>query len=344
MLSGKMYRFRVDERFLDPRYVEGYLNSHSATLAIDAIKTGISDSGLNLTHDRFRQLPFPLPPVAEQRRIVAVTEEQFSRLDAAVSAFARVSRRLEVLRQRVLDTAFGLSPEARPLEVFLREPLRNGRSARAATDGSGVRTLTLTAVTRREFTDAHTKPAAVDPEKIGDLWLKSGDVLVQRSNTPELVGSAALYRGPDRWAIFPDLLIRVRTTEDLMPEYLDLYLQSLQARDFLRRRAQGLAGSMPKIDQRAVADLPIPFRTPEEQRSIVVAVDRQLSVIDSLRTTVELARKRAGGLRHAILERACRGELVPQDPDDEPASMLLERIRSERAAAPKPKRRKRVTA
>ena len=54
--------------------------------------------------------------------------------------------------------------------------------------------------------------------------------------------------------------------------------------------------------------------------------------------------ERSAALRRAILERAFRGELVPQDPDDEPASVLLERIRAERAAAPKPKRRKRVTA
>jgi type I restriction enzyme S subunit len=80
-----------------------------------------------------------------------------------------------------------------------------------------------------------------------------------------------------------------------------------------------------------------------DQKRIVGELDEQLSLIDSLRGAVQAADKRSTALRRAILERAFRGELVPQDPDDEPASVLLERIRAGRAAGP-PKRRKRRAA
>jgi type I restriction enzyme, S subunit len=69
-----------------------------------------------------------------------------------------------------------------------------------------------------------------------------------------------------------------------------------------------------------------------EQRRIVAEVDRRLSVIDELDATVNLNLKRAAGLRQSILKRAFEGTLVPQDPRDEPASVLLERIRADRAA------------
>ena len=72
----------------------------------------------------------------------------------------------------------------------------------------------------------------------------------------------------------------------------------------------------------------------DEQRRIVARVEEQLSAIDALRAAIERAQRRSASLRRAVLERAFRGELVPQDPSDEPASVLLERIRAERAAAP----------
>jgi len=82
MMSGKMYRFRVDADLTNSRYVEAFLQTKQARLAIDKMKTGSSDSGLNLTHDRFRQLRIPVAPLPNQRRIVAEIEKQFTRLEA----------------------------------------------------------------------------------------------------------------------------------------------------------------------------------------------------------------------------------------------------------------------
>src|SRR2546429_297217 len=78
----------LEDGFIDPRYVEAYLLSATARRAVDRMKTGGSDSGLNLTHGRFRRLPIPLAPRAEQHRIVAAIEEHLSRLDTADAALA----------------------------------------------------------------------------------------------------------------------------------------------------------------------------------------------------------------------------------------------------------------
>ena len=77
--------------------------------------------------------------------------------------------------------------------------------------------------------------------------------------------------------------------------------------------------------------LPIPLPALAEQHRIVVEVERRLSTIDELEAVVDANLKRAERLRQAILKRAFEGKLVPQNPNDEPASALLERIRAERA-------------
>ena len=84
-----------------------------------------------------------------------------------------------------------------------------------------------------------------------------------------------------------------------------------------------------------VSVLPIPLPPLAEQRRIVAEVERLLSVVQQAEATVEASLARAERLRQSILNQAFSGKLVPQDPDDEPASVLLERIRAEREAEAK---------
>ena len=76
----------------------------------------------------------------------------------------------------------------------------------------------------------------------------------------------------------------------------------------------------------------LPLCSEREQERLVELVDDKISVIDQLETTITTALQQAEALRQSILKKAFSGQLVPQHPDDEPASVLLERIRAERAA------------
>ncbi len=124
MMSGKMYRFRPDPARVDPRYLEAYLQSADAQAAIDEMKTGGSESGLNLTHDRFRKLLVPVAPLDQQKRIVAEIEKQFSRLDEAVANLRRVKANLKRYKAAVLKAAV----EGRLVETEAEIARREGRS------------------------------------------------------------------------------------------------------------------------------------------------------------------------------------------------------------------------
>lgn len=196
------------------------------------------------------------------------------------------------------------------LDSLLREALRNGHSAKSSGTQKGLRAFTLSAVTEGDFSDRNTKATVATPEKVTDLWAEPGDIYVERSNTPELVGIARLYKGPSGFAFIPDLFIRVRVQSLVSDRYVELCLLSKRGRTFLRSRAQGISGTMPKIDQGTVASLPIPLPPLAEQQRIVLEVERRLSVVEELKLTIATNSQRAIRLRQSILHQAFSGRLA----------------------------------
>lgn len=217
-------------------------------------------------------------------------------------------------------------------DSLLRESLKNGHSAKASQTNEGIRTLTLTAVTLGDFSIDNTKLTIAEPTKVKDLWIQPGDLFIERSNTPELVGTSRLYRGKPNFAIFPDLLIRARVVGRISEHYIEITLKSKPTRLYFRRSAQGISGTMPKINQNTVRELAVPLPPLAEQHRIVEEVERRLSVAAEVEASLDANLVRAARLRQAILKRAFEGRLVPQNPGgpdgpgDEPASVLLERI------------------
>lgn len=196
------------------------------------------------------------------------------------------------------------------LDHLLREPLRNGHSAKASGCGYGLRAFTLSAVTQGDFSERNTKLTVAHKDKVADLWAQSGDIYVERSNTPELVGLARLYKGPARFAFIPDLLIRVRVHADVLAQFVEVCLLSEHIRRYFRSKAQGISGTMPKIDQSVIEKTPIPLPPVYEQGRIVAEVERSLSIIEELEAVVRANLTRAERMRQSILSNVFAGKLV----------------------------------
>lgn len=325
---------------VNPSWLMHALNSPHVRSAVLALQAGTTRK--RISRRNLAQVELLVPPLAEQSRVVNELERRLSHVDAAVRGLTAVRRRTSAARAQIVShltapVAVRDGPagwRTVPMRELLSEPLRNGRSAPTASGGGGIRTFTITAVTRRDFSATNTKFAVGSPDQVAGLWAEPGDVFVQRSNTPELVGSAALYTGPGMFAIYPDLLIRIRADQtQVLPAWLDLVLRSQHSRRYLRSVAQGLAGSMPKISQPKIEALLVPLPPLDQQHRLVTEADRRMSLIDAAERTIEGSLAKAGQLRRALLAAAFSGHLVPQDPDDEPASVLIERISAARAAA-----------
>lgn len=303
-----------------PEYLHLYWNSPANRDFLTAISS--STSGLHtLSVRKLQQVEVPIPPLEEQQRIVAILDDHLSRLDAAAAYLDAARRRARTWKEATADgLIWGPGFETRRVGDLLREPMRNGRSDRVAT-GGGTRCLTLTAVTRNEFTEENTKLTGTPPSAADGLWLEPGDIFVQRSNTPDLVGTTALFDGPRNWAIFPDLLIRLRPDEEVVDgRYLCAALRAERTHRTLRARAKGLSGSMPKIDQATIAETLVPLPPRERQADIIRALDEFQQSFDILNAAVELENKRTLSLRRSLLAAAFSGELTPgYEPKEEVA-------------------------
>jgi type I restriction enzyme S subunit len=128
----------------------------------------------------------------------------------------------------------------------------------------------------------------------------------------------------------------VRLRDRSLTPWVSTWLRGPAAQSELTGGGRGVG--LQNLNLKQIGAISVPLPPLADQRRIVARVEEQLSAIDALRAAIERAQRRSASLRRSVLERAFRGELVPQDPTDEPASALLERIRAERRAAEKDNR------
>src|SRR5207253_1117357 len=145
-----------------------------------------------------------------------------------------------------------------------------------------VRSLTLTATTSGRFDGAHFKYLDVDVPPDSHLWLKKGDILLQRGNTEEYVGVPAVYDGDDNAYIYPDLMIKIRPREGVLTKFLWIALADQKTRQYFREHATGSQGSMPKINQKIVENAIVILPATPEQHEIVRRVEQLFTFADAI--------------------------------------------------------------
>lgn len=173
-----------------------------------------------------------------------------------------------------------------------------------------------------------TLPLNLDPENA----LQAGDLLMCRTNgSISLIGRVAVVRTPILpLHTFASYLLRFRFAErSVLPRWIESFMVGPRGRAFIETNAASSAGQH-NISLTLIHGMVLALPPLAEQQRIVAEVERRLSLVDGLEIMVQHSLTRADRLRQSILKRAFEGKLVPQDPNDEPASVLLERILAER--------------
>lgn len=137
--------------------------------------------------------------------------------------------------------------------------------------------------------------------------LMPGDVLFNRTNSPELVGKTAIYRG-EQEAIFAGYLIRINQFDCINPEYLAYYMNSFTAKQYGNKvKTDGVNQS--NINGKKLCAYPFPLCSQEEQAQVVYELESRLSVCDTIEKTVDTALQQAEAMRQSILKQAFEGRL-----------------------------------
>jgi type I restriction enzyme S subunit len=213
---------------------------------------------------------------------------------------------------------------------------RYGTSQKCTEKPQGVAILRIPNVVRGELELTDLKFADINDEELLKLLVQPGDLLVVRTNgSLDLVGKAALVPELPRPCAFASYLIRLRPVlASILARYIDLVFRSDFARDCVEAKARSTAGQF-NLNLETLRSIYLPLPPLDEMRRLIQTVEALLRHAASIETAVDAARRRADRIEQAILARAFRGELVPQDPNDEPASALLERVRRESIHRPK---------
>ena len=219
-----------------------------------------------------------------------------------------------------------------------------GTSVKCSYDAEGVSVIRIPNIAQGDLDLADMKYATQTLSLDAESALQVGDVLMCRTNgSINLIGKTAVVK-TDLAPLhtFASYLLRFRFAHTyLLPAWFHIFATSIFGRRYIEGHAASSAGQH-NVSLTLVHAMPIPLPPLPEQHRIVAEVERQMSVIQQAELAVDASLKRTDRLRQSILKQAFLGQLVPQDPNDEPASVLLERIRTEREASqsrPKPKRR-----
>ncbi|EIU7138262.1 restriction endonuclease subunit S [Pseudomonas aeruginosa] len=166
-----------------------------------------------------------------------------------------------------------------------------------------------------------------------------GDLLITKDGS---IGRAALVHTNEEFCINQSVAVCWLRSTTMNKRYLELLSNGDFTQGFVKDKAQGMA-----IQHLSIIDFakcPVPVPSSIEQDEIVRRVEQLFAFAEQLERKVKSAKSRIDHLTQSILAKAFRGELVPQDPNDEPASVLLERIQTQRATAPKAKRGRKASA
>ena len=180
----------------------------------------------------------------------------------------------------------------------------------------------------------------VSEEKAAELHahsIKAGDVLVTKMGDPP--GDCTVYPNNGPYAIITADCLKFRVWTDYADRRFIAYMiQSSAVKRQLGLITRGVAQKKISVERFKTVLLPLPSAA--EQAEIVHLLDARLDAAARLEAEIDAALTRADALRQSILKKAFSGRLVPQDPNDKPASALLTRIKADRAKSPKPKKRR----
>lgn len=288
---------------VDRKYVYYYIQSRGFQEKIKAISTATAQPAFNVT--KFRKLHIPIPPLQEQKRIVARIEELFSQLDAGVETLKKTKAQLAVYRQAVLKEAFSKCPDKKTIREMSSIVTSGSRGWAQYYSESGAKFIRIGNLTR---VGINIDLAGIQYVHLPDntegirTKLNPNDVLV--SITADL-GSIGLVPSSIGEAYVNQHIAMIRFNNAEQGEFFAWYLRSEYGQKDLLKNKRGAGKLGLGLDDIRYAEVPVV--SDEIAKGIVAEIHSRLSVCDSIEQTVDTALQQAEAMRQSILKEAFEG-------------------------------------
>jgi type I restriction enzyme, S subunit len=350
LVSTGFMQFRPDQTILDSKYLYYYLSSPKFLDEKDNNCTGATQQSLN--DDNAKKIYVPIAPFNEQKRIVEKLDTLLNSVDAIKKRLDNVPAILKRFRQSVLFAAISgkLTEEWREDngigEEWKNDTLEN--IAKYIVDcphstpkwsESGKYCVRTTAFNPffLDLSEQGFVSEEVYQKRIQRLKPEAGDILYSREGA--ILGIACqIPEGVE--LCLGQRMVLIRASEKALAKYLTIILNSEKILNIVRTKIIGNAA--PRINVKEIRLYQIPVPSLSEQKEIVSQVESLFTLADKLEEKIEAAKKRVDKLTQSILAKAFKGELVPQDPNDEPAEKLLEKIQKQQTTSDIQKKEKKM--
>jgi type I restriction enzyme, S subunit len=306
---------------LNPEWLLYTLLALAPTIRHECQKDGTTVASIDFP--QLKTYPILVPPRAEQDRIVAAVESAMAAVDEAEVSLRRTAAHVSAFRESCRTAAFKF--DGAPV-VYLHEVAETQSGiTKTRPKGSGLKVVPYirTANVQAGYLDLkEIKELSVPEAKVARYALRSGDVLVLEGGDADKVGRGWIWENEVPGAIHQNHVFAVRPGRRLDPRFLAHYVNAPPARQYFLRVAKQTT-NLASINKTQLKALPIPLPPLEAQRRAVTELEQRLGVAREIEKELASHERKSAELRRAVLHRAVTGQLVSQDPSDEPAPELL---------------------
>lgn len=320
-----------------------YLFYYAQSQKDDFIKKGKGGAQPNISQEIIKFHQFPLPPLAEQRRIVDRIESLFAKLDETKEKAQAVVDSFETRKAAILHKAFTGELTAKWREEhniskttwgekkwgdFLQsiEAGKNWSAEGRPPEGTEFGVVKVSAVTWGEFDELESKTCVVAEQWNSKTQIHKGDFLFSRANTLQLVGNCVIVRNISKRLMLSDKILRFKFDEIAHPRFVLYFTRSRIYREQVEQLASGNQDGMRNISQKNLKLVSFPIPTVVEQIEIISILDRAFAKEQQAKEATEAVLDQIDLMKKSILARAFRGELGTNDPSEESAVELLKKV------------------